>query len=90
MWEADLNVSIQDGIWKQALNDIHLCSLNAGLQLIQFEATRRLRYSKVKLRKIFPHCVKDARSQTSIQVFLLVWLFSFQMGFSCCQSKPAS
>lgn len=84
MWEADLNISIQDNIWKQALNDIHLCSLNARLQLIQFEVTRRLHYSKVKLHKIFPHCVKDARSQTSIQVFSV---FSFQMVFS---SKPGS
>ncbi len=54
MWEADPNISIQDEIWKQALNDIHLCSVNARLQLIQFKVIHRLHYSKVKLHKIFP------------------------------------
>lgn len=69
MWEADLNITIQDEIWKQALNDIHHCSFDARLQLIQFKVIHRLHYSKVRLHKIFPQtsplcerCKKSDRS----------------------------
>ena len=53
MWEAHLNITIQDEIWKQALNDIHHCSVNARL-FIPYKVIHRLHYSKVKLHKIFP------------------------------------
>ena len=70
MWEDDLNISIQDEIWKQALNNIHHCSVNARLQLIQFKVIHRLHYSKVKLHKIFPQtsplCERCKRSDGTL------------------------
>lgn len=54
MWEEDLNIAINEDVWKQALSNIHNCSINARLQLIQFKVIHRLHYSKVKLHKFFP------------------------------------
>lgn len=53
MWEEDLNITINEDIWKQGLNNIHNCSVNARLQLIQFKVIHRLHYSKAKVHTFF-------------------------------------
>lgn len=48
------NNIIKVDVWKQALKNIHNCSIIARLQLIQFKVLHRLHYSKVKLHKFLP------------------------------------
>lgn len=70
MWEADLNITIQDDLWKQALNEIHFYSVNARLQLIQFKVINGLHDSKVMLHKIFPQssplCERCKKSDSTL------------------------
>lgn len=51
-WEEEMNIRIENEIWDKALASIGSCSVNARLQLIQYEMIHRLHYSKVRLHKI--------------------------------------
>lgn len=85
MWEEDLNIKITDEVWKNALNNLHHCSINARLQLIQFKVLHRLHYSKVKLHKMFPQTsplcnrCKIANSTLAHQF----WSCPYVQGFWC-------
>ncbi|KAF7665834.1 hypothetical protein LDENG_00131610 [Lucifuga dentata] len=54
VWAEELNEEIEDEVWKECLMNIHDCSFNVRLNLIQFKTLHRLYYSRTKLHRIFP------------------------------------
>ena len=52
--EAEIGVPVTEEVWETCLENIHRCSGNARLNLIQFKVIHRLHYSKVKVNKMYP------------------------------------
>lgn len=53
-WENELKNKISEQQWKKALLQIHNCSINSRLRLIQFKVIHRFYYCKVSLHKFYP------------------------------------
>lgn len=47
-WEAGFGGELTDEVWSEGMEQIHLSSINARLQLIQFKV---MYYSKEKMKK---------------------------------------
>ncbi|KAF3856729.1 hypothetical protein F7725_017452, partial [Dissostichus mawsoni] len=52
-WETELGMPITEEFWETCLRNIHRCSVNVRLNLIQFKVVHRLHYSKVKVNKMY-------------------------------------
>lgn len=52
-WETELGMPITEEGWETCFRNIHRCSVNVRLNLIQFKVVHRLHYSKVKVNKMY-------------------------------------
>ncbi len=59
-WEAELQISISDALWKKALEAVNSSSSCARLSVIQFKVLFRLHYSRNKLFRLYPDRTTEA------------------------------